>query len=47
MDDDSDRNLPLLVIDGTHVTWAQFGRILSHYEGWQFRLKISEASDEM
>lgn len=46
-DDDSDGKLPLLVIDGSPVTWTQFGRILSHYEGWQFRLEIADPSDEV
>ena len=32
-DDDSRGALPLLVIDGKPVTWDQFGRILSSYEG--------------
>ncbi len=46
-DDDSDGQLPLLVIDGKSVTWHQFGRILSSYEGWQFKLEIKEPTDEV
>ena len=46
-DDDSDGQLPLLVIDGKPVTWHQFGRILSSYEDWQFKLEIKERIDEV
>ena len=46
-DDDSDGELPLLVIDGNPVTWEQFGRILSSNEGRQFRLEICDSSDEV
>ena len=46
-DDESDGKLPLLVIDGKPVTWHQFGRILSSYEGWQFKLEIKERTDEV
>ena len=46
-DDESDGELPLLVIDGKPVTWHQFGRILSSYEGWQFKLEIKERTDEV
>ena len=46
-DDDSDGQLPLLVVDGKPVTWHQFGRILSSYEGWQFKLEIKDPSDEV
>ena len=46
-DDESHGQLPLLVIDGKPVTWHQFGRILSSYEGWQFKLEIRERTDEV
>ena len=45
-DGESDGQLPLMVIDGKPVTWHQFGRILSSYEGWQFKLEIMERTDE-
>ena len=46
-DDESEGQLPLLVIDGKPVTWHQFGRILSTYEGWQFKLEIKERDEEL
>ena len=46
-DDGSHGQLPLLVIDGKPVTWHQFGRILSSYEDWQFKLEIKERIDEV
>ena len=46
-DDESDGQLPLLVIDGKPVTWHQFGRILSTYEGWQFKLEIKDRDEEL
>ena len=46
-DDESDGQLPLLVIDGKPVTWHQFGQILSSFEGWQFMLEIKEPTDEV
>ena len=46
-DDESDGQLPLLVIDGKPVTWDQFGRIMASYEGWQFKLEIKERTDEL
>jgi hypothetical protein len=46
-DDDSDGQLPLVVIDGKPYTWDQFGRMLSSYEGWQFHLEIKDPADEV
>ena len=45
-DDESGGELPLLVIDGKPVSWHEFGRIVSSYEGWQFKLEIMERTDE-
>jgi len=36
----SEERMPMLVIDGKEVTWAEFGRMLSTFEGWQFKLDI-------
>lgn len=38
---------PLLVIDGQEVSWAEFGRMLMSFEGWQFRMAIRDRSDEV
>ena len=38
---------PCLVIDGRELTWDDFGRLLSSYEGWQFKLEIRDRTDEV
>ncbi|WP_342616731.1 hypothetical protein [Rhodoferax sp. GW822-FHT02A01] len=38
---------PLLVIDGRKVSWEEFGRMLMTFEGFQFKLQISDASDSL
>ena len=45
-DENTDGDTPLLAIDGKPVTWEEFGRLLSSFEGWQFKLEIYEPSDE-
>jgi len=45
-DDETDGQLPLLVIDGKAVTWDKFGRILMSFEGWQFKIEIYDPSEE-
>ena len=46
-DEEADGRLPMLVIDGREVTWAQFGRLLMTFEGWQFKLEIRDRSEEV
>jgi len=46
-DDESDEDLPVVVIDGRPVTWEAFGRMLLRYEGWQFKLEIYDLSEEI
>lgn len=38
---------PMLVIDGRELSWEAFGRLLSGYEGWQFKLEIADRTDEV
>lgn len=38
--------LPLLVIDGKEIDWAEFGRMLLTYEGFQFKMEIFDRSEE-
>ena len=45
-DQSEDGRVPLLVIDGQNVSWNDLGRMLMTFEGWQFRLTISDRSDE-
>ena len=39
--------LPLLVIDGREIDWDQFGSMLMSYEGWQFKLTVTDKSEEL
>jgi len=43
---DDDR-LPVVVIDGREVSWAEFGRMVMTFEGWQFKLEFRDMSDEL
>ena len=45
-DDDTDGQLPCLVIDGKELSWNELGRMLTSYEGWNFKLKIFEGIGE-
>jgi hypothetical protein len=36
----SEERMPMLVIDGKEVNWAEFGTMLTTFEGWQFKLDI-------
>jgi hypothetical protein len=38
---------PLLVIDGREVSWNEFGRMISGFEGFQFKLEIRDKSEEI
>jgi hypothetical protein len=46
-DRSEDGRVPLLVIDGQEVSWYKLGRMLMTFEGWQFRLSISDRSEEV
>jgi hypothetical protein len=39
--------VPLLVIDGREITWKEFGHSFIAFEGFQFRLQISDRSEEV
>ncbi len=45
-DDSNGDHMPLVVVDGVGVSWENFGRLLSTFEGWQFKLEIFDRSDE-
>jgi len=38
---------PLLVIDGENISWDELGRMLTSFEGWQFRLTLCDRSEEI
>jgi hypothetical protein len=42
-----DANMPSVVVDGQEISWEKFGRMISSYEGWQFKLEILDRSDEV
>lgn len=45
-DEDSNGEVPRLIIDGKVYTWHQIGRMLMAYEGWNVELKITELGEE-
>ena len=46
-DQTTDERMPVLVIDGKELSWEEFGRMLTTFEGWQFRMEISDRSEEI
>ena len=38
---------PMVVIDGKGISWKEFGRMLTTFEGGNFKLQIFDESDEM
>jgi hypothetical protein len=45
-DDNTDGQVPCLVIDGKELSWYEFGRMLMTYEGFHFKLEIFEGDEE-
>jgi len=37
----------MLVIDEREISWAQFGRMVMGFEGWQFEFEIKDRSEEV
>ncbi len=46
-DPDADDRMPAVVIDGREISWADFGRMLMTFEGFQFKMEIRDRSDEV
>jgi hypothetical protein len=44
---EQDDRVPLVVVDGQEVSWAEFGRMVMAFEGWQFKLEFRDRSDEV
>ena len=42
-----DSFMPSVVVDGQEISWEEFGRMISSFEGWQFKLEILDRSDEL
>ena len=39
--------MPIVVVDGQEISWDEFGRMVSTFEGWQFKLEMIDRSDEL
>jgi len=39
-------SLPTIVIDGRDISWHDFGRMVTSFEGWQFKLSFKDPSKE-
>jgi hypothetical protein len=46
-DGDEHSRMPCVVVDGRRVEWEELGRMLMTFEGWQFKLEVSDPSDEI
>jgi hypothetical protein len=46
-DSEQGGSTPLLVVDGREVSWDEFGRMISGFEGFQFKLEIRDKSEEI
>jgi hypothetical protein len=45
-DDETNGEIPILIIDGKPITWEKLGRMLMSFEGFQFKLKLYDRSEE-
>lgn len=45
--DPESSGVPSVVIDGQSFSWEEFGRMLTKFERWQFRLRIVDQSEEV
>ena len=39
-------DIPMVVIDGKEITWLEFGKMVSSYEGFNFKLEIFDKTEE-
>jgi hypothetical protein len=39
--------VPMLTIDGSEISWEEFGNMLMAFEGFQFKLKIVDPGDDV
>jgi hypothetical protein len=44
---EKEERLPVVVIDGREVSWAEFGHMVMTFEGWQFKLEFRDMSEEL
>jgi len=46
-DPNEEHRLPMVVVDGREISWDEFGRMVSAFEGWQFKLEFRDLSEEV
>ncbi len=46
-DETSEGETPLVVIGGKEYTWNQLGKMLTSYEGWQFKLEMFDFTEDV
>ena len=46
-DPDEDHRAPQVVVDGIEISWDELGRMVSTFEGWQFKLEFRDLSEEI
>lgn len=44
--DEDETGVPLLIIDGKKISWHEFGRMLTTFEGFNFKMEIFDKSEE-
>lgn len=45
--DEQEKELPMVVVDGKAYSWNEFGKILKSNEGFQFKMKIYDITDDI
>lgn len=43
---DGENDMPVVVIDGKEISWAEFGKMVSTYMGFNFKLELYDKSEE-
>ena len=46
-DPEGETDMPVVVIDGRKISWDEFGRMMTTYTGFQFKLELHDLSDEI
>jgi len=46
-DPNEEHRLPMVVVDGREISWDEFGRMVSAFEGWQFKLEFRDLSEKV
>ncbi len=45
--DSNTDNLPMVIIDGKPYTWAELGEMIKRFDGFQFKLRFLEMTDDL